>query len=381
MTGGKETFNILNPIFTCLIIKTPGNHRLRNYPFLLLISAAILSFSCATSQPITGFWRGKIDRKNVELKIVKNGDSITGTIYYYASANSYRRYSIKGYFNERDNSVVWWDDVLIEEKNSNRFFAAKPATPYLSTADFNCPGGTKMYLKGKATLKDKEEEEGPVDLTKMEAHSFNDEWDFVIENYTLGANNPELIDSIGKLVFTKPIPVVQGLVKPTPQKPMPKDVVIQPKKQVAVIGPKKAPVVQPKPASVIEPVITAAPLNNEQKFATRGKQLMQEIPISGDSIELKFYDNAEVDGDSIAIFLNNQLLYQHVRLTDKAYTIRLAVASLQQSNELVMVAENLGSIPPNTSLMVAMVDGRRYETRLESTEQSSAVIRFIRNKP
>ena len=129
-----------------------------------------------------------------------------------------------------------------------------------------------------------------------------------------------------------------------------------------------------------EQVVADLPLNNEQKFATRRKQLMEEIPISGDSIELKFYDNAEVDGDSIAIFLNNQLLYEHVRLSDKAYTITLAVATLQQTNELVMVAENLGSIPPNTSLMVAIVDGKRYETRLESTEQSSALIRFVRKE-
>jgi hypothetical protein len=305
----------------------------------------------------------------VELKIIKNGDSLTGTSYYYEAAGSYRRYSIKGYFDERDNSVVWWDDVLIEEKNSNRLFAAKPATPYLSTADFNCPGGTKMYLNGKAALKDKEKERGPVDLQKVEAHTFNDEWDFVIDNYTLGANDPELIDSIGKLVFTRPIPIKPTVVKLTPQRPTPKDLAIQPKKQIPVSAPDK------------EPVAIATHFNNEQKFATRSKIVLQEIPISGDSIELKFYDNAEVDGDSIAIFLNNHLLYEHIRLTDKPYTIRLAVATLQQSNELAMVAENLGSIPPNTSLMVAMVDGKRYETRLESTEQSSAVIRFIRKGP
>lgn len=351
---------------------------MKNYPFLLLFSAAIVSIVFARAQPVTGVWKGKIGHKNAELKIIKNGDSITGTSYYYASVNSYRRYSIKGYFDDRDNSVVWWDDVLIEEKNSSRLFAAKSATPFLSTADFNCPGGTKMYLNGKAALKETEEEKGPVDLQKMDGHTFSDEWDFVIENYILGANDPELIDSIGKLAFSKPIPVEPIAVKQAPQKPAPKDVAIQPKNQVATPAPKKEPAIQPTPAPVKEPVVTIVPLSNQQKFATRRKQVMQEIQISGDSIELKFYDNAEVDGDSIAIFLNDQLLYEHVRLTDKGYTIMLAVATLQPSNELVMVAENLGSIPPNTSLMVAMVDGKRYETRLESTEQSSAVIRFVR---
>ncbi len=85
-----------------------------------------------------------------------------------------------------------------------------------------------------------------------------------------------------------------------------------------------------------------------------------------------------MDGDSISVFLNGVLLYEHIRLTEKAYVIKLAVADLQASNEMVMVAENLGSIPPNTSYMLALVDGRRYEARLESTEQSSAGIRFVK---
>ena len=54
------------------------------------------------------------------------------------------------------------------------------------------------------------------------------------------------------------------------------------------------------------------------------------------------------------------------------------MSDLQETNELVMVAENLGSIPPNTSFMVAYVDGQRYEARLVSTEGSSAMIRFVK---
>ncbi len=107
---------------------------------------------------------------------------------------------------------------------------------------------------------------------------------------------------------------------------------------------------------------------------------MQEIPVTGDSLELKFYDNAEIDGDSIAVFLNDKMLAEHIRLSDTAYIIRLPVAGLLQTNDLVMVAENLGSIPPNTSLMIAMVDGRRYEARLASTEGSSALVRFVRKE-
>jgi hypothetical protein len=128
-----------------------------------------------------------------------------------------------------------------------------------------------------------------------------------------------------------------------------------------------------------EPVVSA-PLTNEQKFMTHTRQLVQEIPLTGDSVELRFYDNAEIDGDSIAVFLNDKMLAQHIRLSDTAFVVKLPGATLQQTNDLVMVAENLGSIPPNTSLMIAMVDGRRYEARLASTENSSALIRFVRKE-
>jgi hypothetical protein len=364
---------------TNLYNENPRRNSLKIYPILLLLSACIISYSLANAQPITGYWQGTIDGKNVELKIIKKGDSLTGTSYYYESPNSYRRYSLKGYFDIRDNSVVWWDDQLIEEKVGKNLLPVKRARPYFSTADFNCPGGTTMFLDGKAAFKDNQQrEKGPVDLQKFMEHMFSDEWDFVIDNYTFGTNDPDLIDSVGKLAFGTP--VAPAITAEMMQQPTNSEVATQPKKRVPVTVTKNKPFVPPGPEQVQEPVVVIAPLNNEQKFATRRRQLMQEITVAGDSIELRFYDNAEVDGDSIAIFLNNQMLYEHIRLTEKAYTIKLAVASLQQSNELVMVAENLGSIPPNTSLMVAIVDGKRYETRLESTEQSSAVIRFIRKE-
>ena len=53
----------------------------------------------------------------------------------------------------------------------------------------------------------------------------------------------------------------------------------------------------------------------------------------------------------------------------------------QPEHELVMVAENLGRIPPNTSLMVVTAGDKRYEVRITSTEQKNAVVRFKYVKP
>ena len=115
-------------------------------------------------------------------------------------------------------------------------------------------------------------------------------------------------------------------------------------------------------------------LPREKKYSLK-KLLLKEI-----SIQLHFYDNAEVDGDSITLYLNNKMIFTHVRLTANPYAVTLPVKELAESNELVMVAENLGSIPPNTAFMIAMVNGKRYEAYLESTEGSSSLIRFTKGK-
>jgi hypothetical protein len=141
----------------------------------------------------------------------------------------------------------------------------------------------------------------------------------------------------------------------------------------------------PKP-----PLATGAALVNTEKpipapvmaqaFTTRKKVIQTEIPISGDTLELRFYDNAEVDGDSISLFLNGVVLFQHVRLEVRPYIFKIPLDGLPDISEITMVAENLGAIPPNTAYMEAIVKGQRYSARLESTESSSGVVRLVRTE-
>lgn len=320
---------------------------------------------------ITGVWRGKINKQKVEVKIIQNGDNLAGTAYYYESANNYRRYSIKGYFDPTTNEAVWWDDQLLEEKTGH--FSSPGKVPLLSRADFNCPGDGKMMLDGKVSkVDDPNERTGDVDLDKTGRASFIDEWDFVIENYTTGTNDPDIIDSVS-LVSTLRKPFEEEPVKTFSEET---PAVLKPAE--TSISKTQLPPEQPSTTIAISRV--KKPLTIEEKFSTRKKIFATEIPVSGDSVELRFYDNAQIDGDSISLFLNDQLIFEHIRLTEKAYTIKLSVADLNLTNELIMVAENLGSIPPNTSYMVAQLGEKRYEARLESTEGSSALIRLVKTK-
>ncbi len=350
---------VLNPLFT-------KHHRLKS-ALLSLLLICILSVSHLTAQTITGAWKGKIGNLRTELKLVKKGDSLVGTSYYFASKTKYRRYAVKGYFDPETNSVIWWDDILLEEKGSG--FPGSNREPFLSVADFNCPGENTMLLEGKTSAKDdKDKQAGIAAMQKIDRAQFVDEWDYVLDNYLSGTNHPDIIDSVANIAFG-PAPVPQGYeAAPEPSQP--------------VLASSEPPVV-PSGSATTPPMVTiskATPLavSIEQKFLKRSNKLQTVIPIKNEKIELRFYDNAQIDGDSIALFLNGNLLFKNIRLTDQPYTVYLDANDLQDDNELVMVAENLGSIPPNTSFMVAIVGTKRYEARLYANENSSALIRFIK---
>jgi len=332
-------------------------------------------------QMITGVWHGNINRQKAEIKIVLNGDALTGTSYYYESANKYRRYSIKGYFDPSTNSAVWWDDQLIEEK-SGRFALTTPGrVPLLSRADFNCPGDGSMMLDGNVAKKENDTKiEGEVNLEKKGNTLFEDEWDYIIDNYTSGTNDPDIINSVAANSVSRLIITDKEVDLQKENESVTEEKISKPQKTATNISEfKKEQIQQPNP--VVKTTSTPTRVSIEEKFVTREKKLIREIPLQGDSIELRFYDNAEIDGDSISLFLNDKLVFEHIRLTANAYIVKLAVADLNQSNDLIMVAENLGSIPPNTSYMLAIVDGKRYDAYLTSTEGSSAMIRFYKKEP
>jgi hypothetical protein len=344
-----------------------------NQSLFTFISSAFLLcfFTNSSAQMITGVWKGKINKKKTELKIIQKGDSLLGTSYYYESEDNYRRYSIKGYFDHATNEAVWWDDQLLEEKTGKFSLTTPGKTPYLSTADFNCPGSGRMMLDGDAAFRNRKESiQGPVHLEKTNGTSFPDEWDFIIENYTAGASDPYYIDSVSSIAST---PVAAPVKKTIPQTENTiAKVNNQPFEKAEPIKIQTAPKTEQKQITIKKTI--------EEEFKIREKFIAADIPVAGDSIELRFYDNAEIDGDSISLFLNNKLIFQHIRLTAAAYTIKLPVNELDENNELVMVAENLGSIPPNTSYMLAIVDNKRYEAMLKSTEETSAVIRLTKSK-
>jgi hypothetical protein len=114
----------------------------------------------------------------------------------------------------------------------------------------------------------------------------------------------------------------------------------------------------------------------------RAINILQALDIASDSLVLSFYDNGVVDGDSISVLLNGQYIINKARLTAAAskktiYTNAVDAGVLQ----LTLIAENLGSIPPNTGLLIIQDGSKRYEIRFSADMQTNAAITLRKRKP
>jgi len=117
-----------------------------------------------------------------------------------------------------------------------------------------------------------------------------------------------------------------------------------------------------------------------ESFVKRKAVLNKEFDVESDSVRLSFYDNGEIDGDSISVFVNNKVILTHQELAAKAFNVYLHLDSTLEVNEISMFAENLGRLPPNTALMVVSDGKNRYEVFMSSSLTENATIRLRRKR-
>lgn len=112
------------------------------------------------------------------------------------------------------------------------------------------------------------------------------------------------------------------------------------------------------------------------EVALRKTEVIRNIDFQADSLVLILYDNGIVDGDTVSVLLNGEVIIPKQGLSEQPFrkVIKLSPDS-GDSLQLVMYAENLGSIPPNTGLLILEDGPNREEIRFEGDmKKSSAVI-------
>jgi len=108
----------------------------------------------------------------------------------------------------------------------------------------------------------------------------------------------------------------------------------------------------------------------------RKTEIIRNVFFTADSLVLSLYDNGTVDGDTVSVVLNGNILIAKKGLTANALRVVVQMTpDLGDSLLLTMYAENLGSIPPNTGLLIIQDGDTRNEIRFEGdTHKNSAVV-------
>ena len=303
---------------------------------IILVPLLILSF-CSFSQTVAGYWYGNANVKSnsstnnylVELVLKQNKTQVKGVINYYFK-NTFRSLAINGNYNPVTRQLTLFD-IPVTYHGS------------LASMEIDCI----MNMAAKLLVSKKESRLVGFFQGKTEYRFTCVDINFNLKLDADASKTDSILNAI-------------RLYKEEYQvwKPSAADTL------VAVN------VVQRK---VVNYVI-------ENQFKERENVVAEEITVNSDSLKVDFYDNGEIDGDSISVFFNSQLLAFNRRISTRAVHFNLVLDNTKEVNELSMFADNIGSIPPNTALMVIHDGKKRYEVRLSSNFEKNAMVRIRRKK-
>jgi hypothetical protein len=327
------------------------------------------------AQNFTGQWKGVFSDRSVSftgfggsecdyvLDLECKGKTVSGYSYTYFNDDGKRYYTIcklKGFL---DKKTKYIEVREVERTKSNVPNNIKNCFQ-IHKLTYSKEEGTETLQGNWIPAPDQQGDcgYGITTLTRRNLRSVFPAFKNATAKKTTKKTTPKPNNVVKKATPKKPAPAI---VKKAPIKPVKKDVVLSPNKDSFT---KHETDEKTIPQTMVVPSFN---------FEKRNNTLLKTIQVENETIKVDLYDNGEVDGDSISLFYNGKLLLSHKRLSEKAITLTVSVPQDNSMNELVMYAENLGTIPPNTALMIVTDGTKRYEVRITSDLQKSGTIRFV----
>lgn len=120
------------------------------------------------------------------------------------------------------------------------------------------------------------------------------------------------------------------------------------------------------------------PTEPAAEVAFRKNVVQQTVFFNSDSLQISLYDNGEVDGDTVSVLMNGKVIIAKQGLSTNA--VQKTIYAGQDDIELIMYAENLGTIAPNTGLLVVHDGKSIYEIRFSGDLHQNASIILRRRK-
>jgi hypothetical protein len=392
---------------------------------LTLFFLLLLSFT-ARAQKMTGIWRGyfssssgiyregfKEETYKYEIQLdQQSNNSVRGVTYSYKTTVFYGKAELNGIYTPTSKSLIIKETRLVDLKIGDK------SEPCLMTCylDYTRIGKLEV-LSGtfiSTNVKDKGDcGSGRVYLEKVVESDFKKE-EFLLKKKP--ADTSKTLSGLLAKTDKKPATQASANSKSTLAKAAPKQTPVtkppvKPGTQKAVIPAK--PLVKAPTATVKKPATKTTPAadktgtaakqgdripeqlvnaqkaeavppskseNRERKMpipkvlVERENKLVKTITTSEEDIQIDIYDNGTIDNDTISLYHNNELVVSSGKLNTKPIKLKIRNNKTDNRHELVMVAENLGEIPPNTALMVITAGKERYEVFLSSDEQRNAKI-------
>lgn len=367
------------------------------------------------AQDVTGVWHGYFksnnaydrllggdDRYKFEVQIAQESKNFQAVTYSYKTTVFYGKATASGTINSKTGKVLLQELKIVEVRmaagdacimtcfmqysrsGDDEFLEGSYVS--MNTRDStNCGKGTiflrkvansDFYKEPFVEKREKEILKGGEDVASSAPKNTNAEKKKlpapVAKKPVAGVDASKKPAAANPVASNKPL-VKTPVHKPGQKKPQiskanaGKDELATLKRDTTVKSENKISVTSPV---VIPPVLTE-----------RKNELAKTLLVETADIELNIYDNGIVDNDSITVYYDKKQILHNARLSEKPIVIKLHLDDTSIQHELVMVADNEGDIPPNTSLMVVKAGDKRYEVHITSSEQKNAVVVFKYEKP
>jgi len=109
-----------------------------------------------------------------------------------------------------------------------------------------------------------------------------------------------------------------------------------------------------------------------ERIEHRQTTLIDSIKATSQEVTLAIWDDAVEDGDSISLQINDEIFMPGLAVKKKPQFI--PVKLYPGDNKIVFIADNLGAIPPNTSIL-EIIDGKKRKSYMINTDmrQNNAI--------
>jgi hypothetical protein len=153
-------------------------------------------------------------------------------------------------------------------------------------------------------------------------------------------------------------------------------------KALAAIIPKQQPALTTAvDTTTISPVLVNADTVHKLQLLrtaeTREQVIIRTISTSEKKIVIKLYDNGVADGDSISIIHNATVIASRSPVHLEPFTFEINIDDTSIQHQVILVAHNLGRIPPNTATIEITAGTKKYIIPASSDLSRNAVIRFV----